>query len=175
MEKAFNTYRVFLYKFFIKHVKIRSLADDLTQDILVKLWERKDQIYSVDNIDAWLYTLATNHLKNHYRKLATERKHQESVWQEIEWHSNTIMRDIYKRELEQEIETLLETLPPRQKEIYVLSRQKGLSLEEISEVLNISPNTVKNHLVKALKVVRGGLNTAHLLQLSMFVEFCTRN
>ncbi|GAA5221055.1 RNA polymerase sigma factor [Membranihabitans marinus] len=170
MENAYENYRAFLYDFFIKHVKIKSLAEDLAQDVFIKFWQKRDKIQSVDNIDAWLFTLARNHLNNHYRRLATEKKYQESVWQEMERHVNTVMRDIYKKELEEEIQALLDTLPPRQKEIYVLSRQQGMSLEEIGQTLDLSPNTVKNHLVKALKVVRGGLSAAHLLQIFILLE-----
>ncbi|GAA5221044.1 RNA polymerase sigma-70 factor [Membranihabitans marinus] len=170
MDKAYQDYRDFLYVFFIKHVKIKSLAEDLAQDVFIKFWQKRDEIHSLENIDAWLFTLAKNHLNDHYRRLATEKKYQSAVWQEMERHSNTVIRDIYKKELEEEIQALLETLPPRQREIYVLSRQQGMSLEEIGQTLDLSPNTVKNHLVKALKVVRGGLSAAHLIQVFILLE-----
>ena len=153
----YKEYRDFLYTFFVKHVKIKSLAEDFAQDVFIKFWNKKDQIDSVKNMDAWLYTLAKNHLNDHYRRLATEKKYQESVWNEMERHSNSVMKEIYKKELEAEIAALVDTLPPRQKEIYILSRKGGLSLDEIAEKLEISPNTVKNHLVQALKVIRNGL------------------
>jgi len=160
METFYIEYREFLYRFFIKHVKIPALAEDFAQDVFIKFWQKKDQTDFVENMDAWLYTLAKNHLMDHYRKLATEKKYQDMVWEEMERHSDNVIQDIYKQELEDKIAVLLKKLPPRQKEIYDLSREKGMSLEEIAEVLNISPNTAKNHLVQALKVLRTGLKTA---------------
>lgn len=159
MQQVYTEYREFLYRFFLKHIKIPSLAEDLAQDVFVKFWQRKDFVDSVRDIDAWLYTLARNHLMDHYRKLATERRYQEMVWQEMERHTNAVIEDIYKKELEQKIAALLETLPPRQKEVYELSREKGFSLEQIAEALDISPNTAKNHLVESLKFIRAGLKS----------------
>ena len=119
MDHMYKEYRDFLYTFFVKHVKIKSLAEDFAQDVFIKFWNKKDQIDSVKNMDAWLYTLAKNHLNDHYRRLATEKKYQEAVWNEMERHSNSVIKEIYKKELEAEISALVDTLPPRQKEIYI--------------------------------------------------------
>lgn len=158
LKDNYAAYREFLYQFFLKNVKIPALAADLTQDVFIKFWIRRDEIHDIDNFDAWLFTLARNHLSDHYRKLASEKIYQKTVWNHMERHSNLVMLDIYKRELEMEIESLLEKLSPRQKEIYLLSRREGLTLEEIASHLKISPNTAKNHLVHALKVIRTGLH-----------------
>lgn len=161
MKEIYAAYREFLYQFFLKHVKIPALAEDLTQDVFIKFWVRRHDMTNIDNIDAWLYTLSRNHLTDHYRKLATEKKYQQTVWHHMERHSNVVLLDIYKKELEHEIESLLELLSPRQKEVYILSRRDGLSLEEIASHLKISRNTAKNHLVHALKVIRNGLEGQH--------------
>ncbi len=166
MENTYKQYRDFLYRFFIKHVKIPALADDLAQDVFIKFWQRKEYADSVENIDAWLYTLARNHLYDHYRKLASEKKYQEAIWQEMEQHANNVIQEIYKNELDEQIGSILKKLPPRQIEVYQLSRENGLSLDEVAKTLEISPNTAKNHLVQALKVLRVGLKTiAHFIWL----------
>src|SRR5690625_7107885 len=69
----------------------------------------------------------------------------------MERHSNRVLLEIYKKELEKEIDELLDQLSPRQKEVYILSRENGLTLDEIAARLKISPNTAKNHLVHALR------------------------
>src|SRR5690606_6574595 len=103
MKEVYTTYRAFLYQFFLKHVKIPALAEDLAQDVFIKFWTKKDDLADIDNTDAWLYTLARNHLTDHYRKLATEKKYQQSVWHHMERQSNSVLLDIYKKELENEI------------------------------------------------------------------------
>jgi RNA polymerase sigma-70 factor (family 1) len=162
MEDIYKQYREFLYRFFLKHVKVRALAEDLAQDVFVKFWQRKEHADSIENINAWLYTLARNHLMDHYRKLASEKKYQDMIWHEMEQHSNDVIQEIYKKELDEKIGTLLKTLPPRQIEVYQLSRENGLSLDEVAKTLDISPNTAKNHLVQALKVLRIGLKAVIL-------------
>lgn len=172
MEQEYSAYRNFLYQFFITHVKIPAIAEDLAQDVFIKFWERRDRLTDIDNMDAWLYTLARNHLTDHYRRLAVEKKYQQSVWNHMERHTNRVLLEIYKKELENEIDHLLDQLSPRQKEVYLLSRENGLSLDEIAVRLKISPNTAKNHLVHALKVLRTGLNqnyTPVLILISMII------
>lgn len=171
MNKIYESYRDFIYQFFLKNVKVPALAEDLTQDVFVKFLQKKDTIDDIDNLDAWLYTLARNHLTDHYRKLATEKKYQETVWYHMERQSNSVLLDIYKEELENEIEELLNSLSPRQKEVYILSRKNGLSLEEIAVKLKISPNTAKNHLVQALKVVRQGLESNYTCVIVLLIIF----
>ena len=158
MKEVHSEYRKFLLEFFIKQVKIPSLAEDLAHDVFVKFWKKRNQIQSVEDLDAWLFTIARNHLRDHYRRLATEKNYQAMVWQDIELQSNSVIKEIYKMELEEEIRALVASLPPRQKQVYELSRSSGMTLQEIAEKLEISPNTVKNHLVQALKVLRAGIN-----------------
>lgn len=170
MDRIYVEYRDFLYHFFLKHVKIPTLAEDLAQDVFIKFWIKKDEVESIERLDAWLYRLARNHLIDHYRRLAIEKKYQQAVWQEMERHTNRVIKDIYRKELEAEIATLLTTLPPRQKEVFELSRQEGMSLQEIATALNISPNTAKNHLVKALKAIRIGLKPTYII-IGFFIQF----
>ena len=169
MEQVYSAYRDFLYQFFIKHVKIPAVAEDFAQDVFIKFWEKRHEIHNIKNMDAWLYTLARNHLTDHYRKLATERKYQEEVRIHMEKHVNSVLLEIYKKELQNEIDHQLDQLSPRQKEVYLLSRENGLSLEEIAIRLQISPNTVKNHLVHALKVVRQGLDERYTILIFLIL------
>src|SRR5690606_32213218 len=104
MKEVYAAYRGVLYQFFLKHVKIPALAGDLAQDVFIKFWVKKDDLDNIDNTDAWLFTLARNHLTDHYRKLATEKKYQQTVWNHMERHSNVVLLEIYKKELENEIE-----------------------------------------------------------------------
>ncbi|MCE6989830.1 RNA polymerase sigma factor [Dyadobacter sp. CY323] len=165
MEDINKQYREFLYRFFLKHVKVHALAEDLAQDVFIKFWQRKDHADSIENINAWLYTLARNRLMDHYRKLASEKKYQDLIWYEMEQHSNDVIQEIYKNELDEKIGALLKSLPPRQIEVYRLSRENGLSLDEVAKTLDISPNTAKNHLVQALKVLRIALKSSYVLFL----------
>lgn len=154
MEAMYQEYRDFLYHFFLKHVKNPAVAEDLAQDVFIKFWEKRDQTDDIRNMNAWLYRIARNHLIDHYRKLATEHTYQQSIWSYLDHHSNPILLNIYGNEMEEKINSLIGQLSPRQKEVYLLSREKDLSLEEIAGHLKISYNTAKNHLVSALQILR---------------------
>lgn len=172
MEDINLRYRQILYRFFLKHVKIPAMAEDLAQDVFIKYWQNRQKLHAVEHIDAWLFTIARNHLMDHYRKLSTEKKYQEAVWNEIDSATNNVLDEVFKNELEGQIQDALTTLPARQLEVYKLSREEGLTLDEIAQQLQISPNTAKNHLVQALKVLRASVSATMALWMMGFWLEC---
>lgn len=172
MEDINLRYRQILYRFFLKHVKIPAMAEDLAQDVFIKYWQNRQKLHAVEHIDAWLFTIARNHLMDHYRKLSTEKKYQEAVWNEIDSAANNVLDEVFKNELECQIQDALNTLPARQLEVYKLSREEGLTLDEIAQQLQISPNTAKNHLVQALKVLRASVSATMALWMMGFWLEC---
>lgn len=154
MNKDITAYRIKIYHFILKFVKNPFLADDLTQDVMLKIWERRAKISTLEEIDAYIMRMSKNHVIDHFKKLAKEKHYQEEIWLRMQKTENNITAGIITKEMEDQLNTILKNLPPRQQEIYTLNKEKGLSLIEISEMLDIAPNTVKNHLNRALKVIQ---------------------
>lgn len=154
-KSVFETYSDKVNGFFIKFIKDQDLAKDLSQDIFLKLFEKKEVIENIEDLDGYVYLMCRNLAFDHMRKAAYDKKYRsyitkissESQLPEVE---SKIESDFYKKILEHS----LEKLPDQQRIIFNLSKKEGLSHQKIAEKLNISTQTVANHLCQALKNIR---------------------
>lgn len=169
MKKNIAEYRVRIYHFIYKFVKNRSLADDLTQDIMLKIWIYRDRISDLEEIDSYIMRMSKNHIVDHFKKLAKEKSYQEEIWGRMQKSENKVASLLFTQEMEAQLDEILKDLPPRQQEVYHLNKKEGLSLQEIADRLDIAPNTAKNHLSRALKVIRTQMNPESLLTLVWIV------
>ena len=154
MENRMKILRNKVYSFTLKLVKDPSCAEDITQDIMLKAWEHKDKILGMDNPDFYVFKMAKNAVMDYFKKLAKEKSLQEAVWVRIEKSENKTENYLYEREANHRLDLILKELPQRQQEVFKLHHSEELSLLEIAQELNIAPNTAKNHLFRALKVIR---------------------
>lgn len=163
MENGIPYYRARVYRFIVQFVKDRTLAEDLTQDIMLKMWSKHEQIFALDNIDNYLLKMAKHHIIDHFKKLAREKKYQENIWHHIQKSTNTSENKLLGRDINAQLDAVIRSLPIRQQEVYTLSKQEGLSLHEIASALGITIRTARNHLDRALKTIRNNMNTDSLL------------
>src|SRR5690554_4277326 len=159
IEEILKVYEKRIYAFFLKNTKLPTTAEDLTQDVLMKLWIRRKSLENVQNMDGYVFGIAKNHVIDHLRKAKTDRKYRDALEREMNIQQPLALENIIYKDYKGILEGLLEELPPRQKEIFLLSRMKGLSHEEIADQLNISSKTVRNHLFLALKHICAHMNT----------------
>lgn len=158
MKTKIEYYRLKVYRFIVLFTKNADLAEDLTQDVMLKVWTRRDQILIMEDMDNYILKMAKHHILDHFKKLAREKKYQEEVWVHMKNSTNLVESPIISREIEEEVDAIILTLPSRQKEIYTLNQRKGLTLDEIAMSLDIAPRTARNHLNRAMKVIRSQIN-----------------
>ncbi|MBK8500863.1 MAG: sigma-70 family RNA polymerase sigma factor [Saprospiraceae bacterium] len=168
MEEKLVGYRKRVYHFILKFVKDRQLADDLTQDVMVKVWLKRDVVFEYKSVDSYILAMSKNHVMDHFKRLAKEKTYQDEVWALMPQSEENVTSEIIHKELHTRLEEVVNELPPRQQEIYSM-KYDGLSLEEISAKLGIAPNTAKNHLSRALKVIRTTMQPETLILLCMFI------
>ncbi|HTN37614.1 MAG TPA: RNA polymerase sigma-70 factor [Arachidicoccus sp.] len=153
--EIFSRYDRRIYRFIHKMVKDNGIATDVTQEVFIRIWTKREQLAEVHNMEAYIFTIASNLTLNQIKKRLRERQIREKL--QSQWRQNKAS-DADNLLLLHDCETLVarvvEQLPPQQKRIYRLSREEGLNYEEISQTMKISPNTVRNHLVKALQTIR---------------------
>ena len=158
MEQIIKQYRHRIYGFLLKYVKIPQQAEDMTQDILVKLWHNRQKIQSIEDQEAYILAITRNFIRDHFKKMSREKAYLEEVIAQLPTQAPSTLRIIQRHELQNSIRTIVSELPDRQQEVYHLFYDKGKSLVEIARELNISPYTVKNHRAEALKLIRSRIN-----------------
>lgn len=150
----FERYKGRIYSQAYKWTKSTFAAEEITQDVFISIWTARANLPAVKDADAYFYTVIYNKIIRHLKKEANKmRILRLSLWNAKE-SCNDTEETIYANEGQRFMNKALSQLSPQKKTIFELSRKEGKSYDEIAETLHLSPNTVKSHLVQAVKFVR---------------------
>lgn len=169
IDHILKIYEKRIYAFFLKNIKIPAVAEDLTQDVLMKLWIRRKTLQDVHNMESFVFTIAKHHVIDHLRKARTNQNYKEALVKQIKVEQPRALDNIIYKEYTTMLEEVLDELPPRQKEVFQLSRLNGLTHDEIATRLNISNKTVRNHLFEALQYIRARINTDSITLMGILI------
>lgn len=153
----FETYknRVFGYVLTITHSSYA--AEEITQEVFLKLWLYRDELKYIEHSENYLFTIARNKTLNYFRKARNEEKLIDAMKELMTASSNNVEEESAVAECERLLNEAVSMLSPQRRNVYRLSRYEGMSHEQIASSLHLSPNTVKNHMVHALKFIRNYL------------------
>jgi RNA polymerase sigma-70 factor (family 1) len=153
-EIIYRHYVKRLSPFVAKMIRCPELAEEVVQDIFVQVWVNRHLFTEVKQPTAYLFNMATNKTLDYIKKIANNEKLMHRIaYQTSEFINDTEERIDFNESLKL-IEEAAAILPDQRRAIYLLSRKEGLSHEQIAARLQISKNTVKNQLVKALKSIK---------------------
>ncbi len=159
MEEIFSIFHTRIFRFSIAYLKNEHDAYDVVQDVFIKIWESRYTLKKDTNFDAYIFTIAKNAMLSLFRKRLTEQKYLDYMVQVGESDSGGTEEQTNFFFLKQRYEELIEQLPLKRKEIFILSREKGLSNKEIALLKGISEKTVENQLTRALAFFRQNLSS----------------
>lgn len=164
-----NIYLTFypqLVRFATVFVVYEEDAENLIQDLFMGLWERKESLNNIENMNAYMFKLAKNKCLDHIKhKIVKERfvaNAQSFYEQELTLKMQSLecfdIELASEERVEKVVSKAINSLPPKCREIFILSRYDGLKYKEISEKLNISVNTVETQMCIALKKLRNSVS-----------------
>jgi RNA polymerase sigma-70 factor, ECF subfamily len=152
-EELYNKYAGPLYVFAANKLHSREIAEELVHDVFIRLWEKRDQIEIQSNVSGYLFRMMRNEILQYLRSTKNTTFIDEMVAIEVVGTEATD-ENIYFKEMETQLKSVINNLPDKCREIFVLSREQDLSIREIASHLNVADQTVKNQLTKALTVLR---------------------
>jgi len=150
----FETYKNRIYGYILTITHSPISAEELTQEIFLKLWIIRDELINVQNLDGYIFKIARNKTLNYLRKASYDEKFLKDLQGHMVTDENNVDRQINMRQYEHLLNEAIQSLSPQRKAVYELSRHEGLTFDQIAQRLGLSRNTVRNHLVEALKKVR---------------------
>lgn len=157
----FDTYYSRLYTFSLNYVAEGYEAEEIVENVLLKLWQKRDKADKINNLKSYLYTMVRNASLDYLKK---EKKF---VRLDIEKHDATTLKDqfIIEEETHAILFQALETLPKKCRKVFELSCLEGLKYKDIAEDLQISLNTVKSQRARAIELLKSYLKNYPLHQI----------
>lgn len=165
LKWVFDHYHRRIYQFALQFLKNESLSEEVVQDTFLKLWLNREKIKSNQPIAPYLFTIARRNVVDIYRQKIVSAKAMQHAYLVAELSRNYTEDQVLQRDVEKLMEEVMQQLTNQQQVVFRLSRVNGLSYEEIAEEMSISKNTVKQHLVAALKTMRTYFSRHDLLYL----------
>ncbi len=150
-RKLFDLYKERFYFVALKMTHSDEAAEDIVQDVFMNIWSKRESLVNVDNPSSYFFTAVYRRVYHHYRKIALEKKLLKAA-SPVKESVNTTDEMVMAHESKNLISQAIAKLPPQQQLVFKLRKQEGLSREEVASQLQISPNTVKNHLSNAIKL-----------------------
>jgi len=171
-QLIYDKHRNRIYKTAIKFLKSPIIAQDVVQDVFLKLWFERASIDASKPLEAWLYTVAKNNILNKLRKIANDWKAIDNFSSHLLQKENESENKIIEGEYKKSLDLALSSLSDQQKTVFILSRYEKLTYNEIGQKMNISPLTVKTHLSRALYSIRKQFESSGILFLLIsFLNF----
>ena len=171
----FNDFYSKLYYFVLEFVPLKDVAENIVQDTLVTLWNKRNQLKDDSNLTSYLFTVA----KNNALKSLREKKYSQKLFSNamdvgeldlnVETLSTVDTSVCAFMDIEQIIQETLASLPPQCRKVFELSRFQEMKNREIAEELNISIKTVEKHISKGIKIFKVALKDYLPLVAYLFV------
>ena len=155
-DSLFKQYNNRLYGYILNITKSETVAEELTQEIFIKLWLSKELLKNVENMDGYIFTIARNKTFSYFRKAANDTAFLKELqgYMRNKASVNNVDDKLATITYDQLLGAALEQLSPQRRKVYELSRKEGMNMDQIADELGIAKNTVKNHLVESLRTIR---------------------
>lgn len=159
MRNFLEIYRAFygkVFTFVLSLVKSKANAQDITQNIFMKLWKNRKKLEHIKSMDDYLFILSKNACMDYFRKASRKKKISTDVFDEF--LLSRIVSSPEKRidalsDIE-ELRHIIDSLPSKRRDIFIMSRFDGLSNDEIASILGVSKKTVENQISLATKKIK---------------------
>ena len=158
LELVFKAHYAGMASFVQRYVRSQDLAEELVQDVFLKLWSKREQLAEIETFRTYLFRAARNTALNHLRRVKLERRwREEQAADDDPPTSYAADEETTEQEVATAVQAAINRLPPRCREIFLLSRDGGLTYAEIARSLEISVKTVETQMGRALKSLRQSL------------------
>lgn len=151
-EQLFHKFYSELCIYAAQFLYSRELAKDVVQEVLEKIWENREQWEIATSLRSYLFQAVRNQALNQRQKTKVRQENEKASSQEDIYDTSELTEE--EMELIDAIWKVVQELPDRKREIFILSRRHGFTQKEIASILGIARKTVENQMLRALKYIR---------------------
>lgn len=167
-QELFERYAPRIYNFSLAYLKNKPDAEELVQDVFMKIWEKRSDLDQTKNIKAFIFKVAVNTIYDFIRKKNIENAFNNFVKSNSNPDRNNTWHEVIFENMKQNLQKLVAQLPKQQQKIFYLSKEKGLTNNEIAKQLNVSKRTVENHLYRAISFLKKHFKNESLITTLFF-------
>ncbi|MNK03582.1 ECF RNA polymerase sigma factor SigK [compost metagenome] len=170
-REVFDHYQQYVFTFAQKITHSSSDAEEIVQDIFLKVWFSRDQLLTIENFGAYLNRLVRNHALNLLRHEAIVNKVKAEMGLNSSDNDLGTQQTLDYKETKELLDEVLSRLPEQQRRVYTLCHLEGLKYDEVAVQLNISSDTVHYHMKLALATIRAHFKRYALVYPGLFLIF----
>src|SRR5699024_5387362 len=167
----YDEYKNRLYGYVLTITHSSHAAEEVTQELFIKIWTNREMLENVKDMERYIFTMARNRTLNYMRKASNDARILKELQRGMVSRENNVAERMLIQDYERLVKEALDRLSPRRNQVYRLSFYQGMKLEEIAAQMNLSRNTVKNHLVAARKFIRSYLIERGIIFLMILSYF----
>ncbi|QPH40499.1 RNA polymerase sigma factor [Pedobacter endophyticus] len=157
-KHVFELYKSRVYSFVVKFVHSKADAEEIVQDTFFTIWQKRDTLPNIEHPRNYIYTIVRNKTYNYLNQASKNQKILAQIWANMQVEGNNIEDLTNFKDSELLIKQGLQNLPQQKQQIFKMSREEGLSHEEIAAQIGLSKSRVKNIIVETLKYLRHHLS-----------------
>lgn len=157
-EKSFkclyDKYKNKIYSLSMFLTRSEYISEEITQEVFLKIWLHRENLESILYFNSYLRTIATNIASNYFKRLANEKIIMQRLAYETVQSDETTSSTVILNECQNKLKRAIESLPPQQRRVYILSFHEGYKNAEIAKIMNLSIHTVKDYIKSANSTIR---------------------
>jgi len=150
-------YKNLVYSVVVRMVASRDEADDLAQEVFIKVYRNLDKYYPDYKVSTWIIRITTNHVIDYRRKNRLETQAIEDMeYEEVHWSGpeTSPEAEFLKKELKEMLDNLVSSLPDMYRVPIMLYHEQGLSYQEIADIIEQPLSKVKNRIFRGRKMLK---------------------
>ena len=150
----FNNYRNKIYSIAYELTESAVIAEEIVQDTFLKIWLRRESFGEVTYFKAYLFTIARNYVITALKNIARRQNLEKMAVQDLPVFYSDTENQLVQKQYEEILKRAVNSLPAKQKQVYILVKEKGYKRNEVADELGLSAETVKTHLAQAMRTIR---------------------
>lgn len=167
--ELYQQYHAAIYFYLLDFVKAPQIAEDLVHEVFMKIWEIRQHLVITTSFSAYLYRISHNKAIDMLKKISRDEQLRNEVFKWLEPQLSEFDTNSKTVKYEQLYMDAVSALAPQRQKVFILCREKGKTYHEAAQELGISRNTVKEHMVQALRFMRNFLSEKGELTILVIV------